>query len=159
MDEFYNLPNGVQKDTLRRNKATNYGVVRGELLDRLYESMYHQRLREPDESKWQHRIVTRREVIGHEKQADGRIKLQLRDTTNGTVSMSENAFDMVFVGTGYVRNAHESMLESTQDLLQTGKYDVGRDYKVKYRKDAVAEDCGIWLQGCCQDSHGVSFWV
>ncbi|KAL8723311.1 MAG: hypothetical protein Q9225_000363 [Loekoesia sp. 1 TL-2023] len=156
VDEFYNLPNEAQKDNLQRNKATNYGVVRPELLDCLYESMYRQRLREPDESKWQYKIKWRREAIGYSKQEDGKIRLKLRNTLDGDISLSGPAFDLIIVATGYIRNAHERMLEPTKTLLQTGKYDIGRDYRVKYRTDAVADNCGIWLQGCCQDSHGVS---
>ena len=156
VDEFYELPSEAQKEFIRRNKATNYGVVRSELLDRLYESMYHQRLHESDESRWRCKIVPQREVIGHEKQSDGRIRLRLRDTVNGKISSSENAFDVVVAATGYIRDVHETMLEPTKPLLETGKYDVGRDYRVRYTKDTVSEDCGIWLQGCCQDSHGVS---
>lgn len=156
VDEFYDLPDEAQKETLERNKATNYGVVRPELLHRLYELMYHQRLHEPDESKWQHKIVPHREVIGYAKHGDEKARLKLRNTTNGDTFLSDTAFNLIIVATGYVRNAHESMLESTRHLLKTGKYDVGRDYRVKYRKDAVADDCGVWLQGCCQDSHGLS---
>lgn len=118
--------------------------------------MYHQRLHEPDESKWQYKIVPRREVIGYDKHEDRRARLKLRNTLNGDIILSDSAFDLIVVATGYVRNAHESILESTKHLLRTGKYDIGRDYKVKYRRDAVADDCGIWLQGCCQESHGVS---
>lgn len=156
VDEFYHLPSETQKDILHNNKATNYGVVRSELLDRLYELMYHQRLDEPDESKWQYKIVPRRAVVGHEKRENGQVRLQLRNTINGTVGLSERSFDLVMVATGYERNAHETMLKSTEDILETSKFDVGRDYRIKYRKDAVADNCGIWLQGCCQNSHGVS---
>lgn len=156
VDEFYELPVEAQKETLHRNKATNYGVVRPELLDRLYESMYHQRLHEPDESKWQHKIVPRRAVVGYDQQANGRVRLQLKNTLDGNISFSEPAFDLVVVATGYVRDSHVDMLDATKDLLETGSYDVGRDYKVRYRRDAVADDCGMWLQGCCQESHGVS---
>ncbi|KAL9032017.1 MAG: hypothetical protein Q9196_000030 [Gyalolechia fulgens] len=156
VDEFYDLPSEAREETLQRNKSTNYGVVRPELLDRLYELMYHQRLHEPDESKWQYKIIPRREVIGYDKQEDGRARLKLRDTLNGDRMLSDTAFDLMIVGTGYIRNAHVAMLESTKDLLETDKYDIGRDYRVKYRKDAVADNCGIWLQGCCQESHGLS---
>ncbi|KAI4120367.1 MAG: hypothetical protein LQ338_007066 [Usnochroma carphineum] len=156
VDEFYDLPAEARKETLNRNKATNYGVVRAELLDRLYESLYRQRLQEPNESKWQYKIVPRREVVGYDKQVDGRLRLKLRNTVDGHTKLSDVGFDFIIVATGYVRDAHVSMLESTKDLLETGKYDIARDYKVKYRKDAVATDCGIWLQGCCQNSHGVS---
>ena len=156
MDEFYDMPSETQRETLNKNKATNYGVVRPELLDRLYESMYHQRLSEPDESKWRYRIVPRREVVGHRNEGDGRSRLELRDTRDSTLSLSEASFDLIIVATGYIRNAHETMLKSTKDILRTGKYDVGRDYKILFKENTVADDCGIWLQGCCQDSHGVS---
>ena len=156
VDEFYGLPNRAQKDAIHRNKATNYGVVRPELLDRLYESMYYQRLHESDGSRWQYKIVSRREVVGYEIQEDGRTRLKLKDTVNGKISLSEDAFDMIIAATGYIRDAHETMLRPTQSLLETGKYDISRDYKVKYKKDAVSGNCGIWLQGCCQESHGVS---
>lgn len=156
VDEFYDLPEEAQKDTIHRNRATNYGVVRPELLDRLYELMYHQRLHSPDECKWQYKIVPRTAVVGYDEQGKGRGRLKLKNTVNGSISLSETAFDVIIVATGYVRDAHVPMLEATKDLLETGKYDISRDYKVRYRKDAVAEECGIWLQGCCQDSHGVS---
>ncbi|KAI4203068.1 MAG: hypothetical protein LQ350_002116 [Teloschistes chrysophthalmus] len=155
VDDFYTLPVEAQKDTLQRNRATNYGVVRPELLDRLYESMYHQRLHEPDETKWRCKIVPRREIVSHQKRADGTISLQFRNTIDGQVSSSESAFDLVIAATGYVRDAHKSMLESTKHLLMTGQYDVTRDYRIRYRADSVSANCGIWLQGCCQDSHGV----
>ncbi|KAL9588110.1 MAG: hypothetical protein Q9203_003075 [Teloschistes exilis] len=155
VDDFYTLPVEAQKETLQRNRATNYGVVRPELLDRLYESMYHQRLHEPDETKWRCKIVPRREVVSHQKRADGTVSLQFRNTTNGQVGSSEPPFDLVIAATGYVRDAHKSMLDSTKHLLKTGQYDITRDYRIRYRADSVSANCGIWLQGCCQDSHGV----
>ena len=118
--------------------------------------MYHQRLHEPDEETWQYKITAWKEVIGHEKQSDGNVKLQLRDTSNNQVSTSEIVFDLVIVATGYRRDGHEALLESTKDLLATGKYTVGRDYRVQYKPEKVSEDSGIWLQGCNEGSHGVS---
>ncbi|KAG8527811.1 uncharacterized protein KY384_007965 [Bacidia gigantensis] len=156
VDTFYDLAPKIQQDTLKSNRSTNYGVVRPELLDKLYESMYHQRLHQADESKWQHRIIPWREVVGYAKQNDGTIRLKLRDTSNDTVIFGEPAFDLVFVATGYLRNAHETLLAPTQSLLETGSFVVGRDYKVRYRRDEVNDNSGIWLQGCCEGSHGVS---
>lgn len=161
VSEFYDLPSGAQQDTLRRNKATNYGVVRLELLDRLYEMMYHQRLHEPDESKWPFKIVPRRVVVGHVKESseagddESRVRLKVRNTLSGAVEET-SAFDLVIAATGYVRDAHVEMLKSSKDMLETGKFDIGRDYKIRYREGAVEEGSGVWLQGCCQDSHGVS---
>ena len=157
VDTFYDLPSELRQKTIFSDKGTNYGVVRPELLDSLYENMYHQRLRQPDQNKWQWKVVAWREVIGFDKQSDGLLRLKLRDTSNGEESMSSLCFDLVILGSGYERNVHETILEPTRDLLQEGRYAVERNYRIKFRKGAVADSCGIWLQGCCEESHGVSF--
>ena len=156
VNEFFNLPTQAQRHSLDRNKNTNYSVIRPELLDDLYELMYHQRLREPDETEWQHKIITCREVVGHEETTDSGTRLRLRDTMHNAISLSDTSFDLIIASTGYLRNAHEAMLDSTKALLQTDDFEVGRDYRIKYRQNAVSDDCGVWLQGCCQDTHGVS---
>ena len=155
VDEFYNFLPTARKETLIKNRSTNYGVVRPELLDRLYENMYYQRLRESDEEKWRYKIIPRRLVHGFEKEEDEKLRLQMQNTIDGKISSTVECFDLVIVATGYTRNFHEALLEPTRQLLETGNFDVGRDYRVKYQKHAVSQDCGIWLQGCCEDSHGV----
>ncbi|KAL8708166.1 MAG: hypothetical protein Q9220_006927 [cf. Caloplaca sp. 1 TL-2023] len=159
VDTFYDLFPEIRQKSTFSDKSTNYGVVRPQLLDHMYENMYHQRLREPDPSKWQFRIVPCREVVGFERCAEngGRLRLRLKDTANGETSASEMTFDLVILGTGYERKGHEKLLESTRHLLQQqGRFAVARDYRIKYRKGAVARGSGVWLQGCCEDSHGVS---
>ncbi|CAD6572281.1 MAG: hypothetical protein ASARMPREDX12_005092 [Alectoria sarmentosa] len=156
VDTFYDLPTESRQKTNWSDKATNYGVVRPELLDHMYEKMYHQRLHEPDQSKWQYRIVPWREVIGFENCSDRRLRLKLKNTSNGETSLSDTSFDLAMLGTGYERNGHETLLEPTRHLLQENRYTVQRDYRLLFRKDAVADDCGIWLQGCCEDTHGLS---
>ena len=122
----------------------------------MYEAMYHQRLHEPDESKWQFKIVPWREVISYQRTSDSRLRLKLKDTCNEAISFTRKTFDLVFVGTGYERNAYEAILDPARPLLQDGKFTVERNYRLRFKKDAVADDCGLWLQGCCQSSHGVS---
>ncbi|KAL8834973.1 MAG: hypothetical protein Q9176_007201 [Flavoplaca citrina] len=154
VDDFYHLPPSSRQQSTLSNKATNYGVVRPELLDRLYESMYHQRLHEPDPRKWQFQIVPWREVVGVEKDGE-RIRLRLKNTSTGETSISDHPFDLAIFGTGYERKGHEKLLESTRGMLQGGKFSVERDYRVKYRIDMVKEGSGVWLQGCCEDTHGL----
>ena len=157
VDTFFNLPPESRRKSAWSDKATNYGVVRSELLERLYETMYHQRLHQQDPSKWKFKIVTWQEAIGFESCTDSRqIRIRLRDTSNGQISLSDSCFDLVILGTGYERKGHETLLEPTKPFLQEACFTVERNYRVKYRKDAVAETCGIWLQGCCEDTHGVS---
>ncbi|KAL8724861.1 MAG: hypothetical protein Q9166_007715 [cf. Caloplaca sp. 2 TL-2023] len=156
VDDFYELPSESRQQSTLSNKATNYGVVRPELLDRLYEAMYQQRLHEPDQNNWQFKIVPWRGVVGFEKASDSdRIRLRLKNTSTGEMSISDATFDLAILGTGYERKGHETLLDSTRPLLQEEKFAVERNYRVKYRKDAVAEDSGIWLQGCCEDTHGL----
>ena len=155
VDTFYNLSAASQQKTTASDKATNYGVVRSELLDCMYEKMYHQRLHEPDQRKWQHKIMPWREVIGIESSPDLRLRLKLKNTSNGEISFSDSSFDIAILGTGYVRNEHETLLQPTRHLLPEDRYAVERNYRVRFRKGAVADDSGIWLQGCCEASHGV----
>ena len=46
--------------------------------------------------------------------------------------------------------------ESDQVTKETRVLEVGRDYGVRFSPDAVAPGSGIWLQGCCEGTHGVS---
>ena len=121
----------------------------------MYEKMYHQRLHEPDQRKWQHKIVPWREVIGIENSPDHPLRLKLKNTSDGEITFSDSSFDIAILGTGYVRNGHETLLQPTRHLLLENKYDVERNYRVRFRKGAVADDSGIWLQGCCEATHGV----
>ena len=82
--------------------------------------------------------------------------MRLRNVRTGELEMTTACFDLVIVATGYVRNAHETLLEPVRYLLQSDTYTVGRDYRIKFKEEAVGDDCGIWLQGCCEESHGVS---
>ena len=121
----------------------------------MYESIYYQRLREPDQKKWQHKIIPWREVIGIECSPSHRLRLKLKNPSNGEISFSDSSFDIAILGTGYVRNGHETLLQPTRHLLLGDKYAVERSYRVSFREGVVAHDSGIWLQGCCEASHGV----
>jgi L-ornithine N5-oxygenase len=173
VDEFYHMSPSARLATVADNRATNYSVVRPELLDRLYEAMYHQRLYEPDSSKWQHQIIGNRELAGAEETRDGKLTLTLldkinaaevkdgKDGHNGHVEGAKGStyqvddVDLVITGTGYVRNAHETLLKPLSGLFVGGPSDVDRDYRL--RLNGRADGCGIWLQGCCEQSHGVSY--
>lgn len=194
-------------------RATNYGVVRLELIEHLYEKMYDQR-REigPDERAWPHRILGGRQVTSVEARSGGdegsddviELKVQtLPDVrraatssypSSGASSDSGGAIDehdafeeiiqadLVIAATGYQRTAHVDMLRDAWDLLPkaapapTGanalrrgiagwdveteqgerKLAVGRNYQVQFRPGSVADGSGVWLQGCCEGTHGVS---
>ncbi len=157
VDEIYALEDGERQTIIAENWPTNYSVVRPELLDRLYEKMYHQRLREPDQDQWPFQIKPSRELWHASETSDGRIMLHFSSPKNNDHSqITESGFDLVFAATGYTRNAHAQLLEPVKPLLEYTFSSVERDYRLKLKQDLVAPECGIWLQGCCEASHGVS---
>lgn len=160
--------------TLKEDKGTNYGVVRINLLERIYETLYTQRIRygnSPEaEENWPHRILPHRTVIDVTESPvvkEG-IRLHVRDQSPLYLSDVPNAMeqeevldvDAVFVATGYQRDFHETLLRDARHLMPGGdlrdaKWQVGRDYKVLFEDKKVSPDAGVWLQGCCESSHGV----
>ncbi|TQV94113.1 hypothetical protein V2A60_002822 [Cordyceps javanica] len=163
-------------------RATNYGVVRLELIEELFERMYSQkRTLGPDERSWPHRIMGCRQISNIESNGE-RLEVKIHGLSDGVVNSADEEIlsaDLIIAATGYQRNAHIDMLKSTWDMLPkavpgtamfnkgvTGwnvdteqgerKIAVGRDYRVQYKPGTVAADAGIWLQGCCEGTHGLS---
>lgn len=100
----------------------------------------------------------------------GGVRLQVRDTSplyfsdapGGQEQQETFDVDAVFVATGYFRDLHETLLKDARDLMPGGdlegvKWTVQRDYRVSFEEKRVSEDAGVWLQGCCETTHGVSF--
>ncbi|KAK1246158.1 hypothetical protein MKX07_005227 [Trichoderma sp. CBMAI-0711] len=171
---------------LTEARATNYGVVRLELIEEMYERQYDQR-RDlgPDQKKWPHRIMGGRQITSIEPREDS-LQLKVQHVTDSEVEgfvdlIDEETLevDLLIAATGYQRTAHVDMLRDTWDMLPkaapvgqeypkgiTGwkvetsegerRLTVARDYRVKYKPGSVADESGVWLQGCCEGTHGLS---
>ncbi|RQM08722.1 hypothetical protein DH86_00002440, partial [Scytalidium sp. 3C] len=165
VDEMYERNPADRAAAISEDRATNYGVVRINLLEHLYEKLYMQRLANPDEATWRCRILTNRNI-------DSTTELERGERTGVTLHLSTSSTDQkkkyedlnvdyVFSGTGYIRNAYEQLLESTKSLVSPQpssrkSFPVTRDYKVMYDEQKVDRNAGVWLQGCNEDSHGLS---
>ncbi|KAK2012137.1 L-ornithine 5-monooxygenase [Colletotrichum eremochloae] len=198
VDELYPKSQSYRRALIKEAKATNYGVVRLQLIEALYEMLYHQRRTlGPDERKWPHRMLFGRDITQvTESQETDRLQLHVRRLESACCADGpEDAFvgqlpgdevldvDLVVAATGYQRNAHIDMLRDSWDLLPevppaanagdrelvdgweicgpdatsgSRKLEVGRDYRVRYAPGAVAPDAGVYLQGCCEATHGLS---
>jgi L-ornithine N5-monooxygenase len=176
IDCTYNQAPKLRSATLTEDKGTNYGVVRLPLLEHIYETLYMQRIRfgnsPAEEAHWPHRIMPYRRVIDVESSPtikDG-VRLQVNDSSPLYFSDAPGAseqrevldVDAVFVATGYFRDLHETLLKDARHLMPGGdlkdaKWTVGRDYRINFENKSVGEDAGVWLQGCCETTHGVSF--
>ncbi|CAK7198058.1 PAK-related GC kinase Sid1 [Sporothrix eucalyptigena] len=188
IDNLYPKPASYRKNLLDDARPTNYGVVRLELIEELYERMYHQR-RElgTDEKKWPHRILAGSSVVHVESDKKDSLRLLVEpdqgyagktshtNDQNGTSKVEELEVDLIVAATGYQRNAHLTMLKGLWPLLpeQTSKADadagigswqvgdskvlsVDRDYHVKFAPGRIAPGSGVYLQGCCEGTHGLS---
>jgi L-ornithine N5-oxygenase len=178
VDCTYSREPKLRSTTLVEDKGTNYGVVRLNLLEHIYETLYMQRIRygnsAEEEAQWPHRIMPYRRVVEVEDSAarKGGVRLHVQDRSPLYFSEVAGAkertevldVDAVFVATGYFRDLHETLLKDARHLmpggdLQDAKWTVQRDYRVKFENKAVSEEAGVWLQGCCETTHGVSSFV
>ncbi|KAL8302501.1 hypothetical protein RB597_002724 [Gaeumannomyces tritici] len=222
VDSLYPRSTTDRRHLISSAKATNYGVVRLELIEKLYELMYDQR-RElgTDERWWPHRILGGRRVLScAPTKAGDRLRLRVKaappseleaeeasgqlddvapassDASLDQDEVEEFEADLVIAATGYKRDAHVDMLQSLWSYLPEHKADaptasglakrakpvldswevrapttsssgeeshapaksleVGRDYRVQFSLGSVAAGSGVWLQGCCEGTHGLS---
>ncbi|KAK5037482.1 hypothetical protein LTR13_004639 [Exophiala sideris] len=160
VDTFYDQPKGFRGDTIKRNKATNYSVVRLELIEKIYELLYLQSIKQPDKARWQHQILPSTEVT---EVADYKSTGGLLLTLTNMNPLSDKAtqklpVDAIILATGYRRDAHVDMLKDCQPINanRDGQWQAGRDYGVKLDPEHVEEGVGIWLQGCNEETHGLS---
>lgn len=169
VDDVYSQEPQTRADGITLDKGTNYGVVRLELLEEIYSSMYLQRIQHGDEENWPHRILNHREVKGMKDTTSKKgaaIQLDIEDHSGHyrahKQSRSETLdVDLVIVASGYRRDAHEDMLQNVRHLMPQGgaegeRWSVSRDYDVQFKADAVSHGAGLWLQGCNENTHGLS---
>lgn len=133
------------------------------LIEGIYEKLYRQKLLYPDSRDWALALIHNTEVTGlQESDSSSKklIKLQLKNTITGENSTTSEAFDMVVAATGYRRNPFLSILEELKPLLLSdpgnNSHLVQRNYRVLFQPGSVVRDAGVWLQGSCENSHGVS---
>ncbi|KAL2369821.1 L-ornithine 5-monooxygenase [Blastomyces gilchristii SLH14081] len=160
VDKFYSLNHSARQQSLLENKATNYGVVRLPLLESVYGKLYRQKVLDPNPSNWPLRLVTSREVVGLEELPNNQVELRLKDTQSGQVESSGEVYDLVVLATGYKRNPIATMLKPLVQIVEApangDKFQTDRDYRLRFHQGKIKRDAGIWLQGCCESSHGLS---
>ncbi|KAM5342802.1 hypothetical protein ACJ41O_013768 [Fusarium nematophilum] len=175
-----------RQNFLTEARATNYGVVRLGLIEHLYEKMYDQKREiSDDETQWPHRILSGREITSVEPKGDA-LEIRVQHVQDGPLAGLINASDaevleadLIVAATGYQRTAHVDMLKGAWSMLPktdeqrnefnkgvngwnvetkegARKLAVGRDYQVQFAPGTVAENSGVWLQGCCEGTHGLS---
>lgn len=98
-----------------------------------------------------------------ERKSDPRIRLHIQNDSGSYHVHQQSApetldVDLVVVASGYKRDTHEELLQSLNHLKSNGgtAWKVNRDYSIEFKEKSIADDVGIWLQGCNESTHGVS---
>ncbi|CAI7603751.1 hypothetical protein PCG10_004735 [Penicillium crustosum] len=159
VDKFYEMSAEERQKRIATEKATNYSVVRLELIESIYNDMYLQRVENPDETQWQQRILAETKVarIEHHNPSN-RMRIHVKSVKNESEGKEVLDVDALMVATGYLRDAHEGLLENVRSLRPAGasSWNPGRDYRVSLDSAKVSSQAGIWLQGCNEKTHGLS---
>ena len=123
---------------------TNYAVADLELIQQIFKSFYQQRVIGGNRL----RLLRRHDI--REVTADGHgVHLTLWD--QNAMRESTIRYDAVVLATGYAREHHKTLLSPLDPYL--GDYSVDRHYRLQGTPDFRP---AIYLQGACEDSHGLS---
>ncbi|KAJ6180281.1 hypothetical protein N7519_010742 [Penicillium mononematosum] len=159
VDKFYEMSAEERKKRIATEKATNYSVVRLELIESIYNDMYLQRVENPDETQWQQRILAETKIarIEHHDPSN-RMRIHVKSVKNESEGKEVLDVDALMVATGYLRDAHEELLQNVRSLRPAGAsgWNPSRDYRVSLDGAKVSTQAGIWLQGCNEQTHGLS---
>ncbi|KAB2577059.1 FAD-dependent pyridine nucleotide-disulfide oxidoreductase [Lasiodiplodia theobromae] len=167
-DDMFSRDPELRTKTILDDKVTNYGVVRLNLLERLFETMYLQKMKYGAQENWPHRILNFRTVVeaGQSPVIKGGVRLVVNNHSNDfcarkSATEEVHDYDLVVVAVGYERNEHEDILQGSRWLMPGGgsagqKWEVNRHYGVLFEEGKVSPDAGIWLQGCNEMTHGLS---
>ncbi|WP_174770025.1 lysine N(6)-hydroxylase/L-ornithine N(5)-oxygenase family protein [Paraburkholderia hayleyella] len=151
-DRVYAQPKGARQSLLDTLRDTNYSVVDRPLIEQIYEMLYVQSV----SGAARHRLLPNRAIEAvqhHANDARGALELRLRDRLGGE-AVSEH-FDVVVLATGYRRDGHHVLLAGLADALGQAveQCEVARDYQLVTPAHFQPP---VYLQGCCEDSHGLS---
>ncbi|KXJ88608.1 L-lysine 6-monooxygenase (NADPH-requiring)-domain-containing protein [Microdochium bolleyi] len=180
VDDLYTRPEQSRREIITGARATNYSVVRLDLIEHLFEKMYDQR-RElgADEKQWPHRIRGATDLVSCTPLGDDKVRLAIRPVGSPGAKEELLDVDLVISATGYQRNAHLHMINQIESLLpetegasqasatngmdykfapKVGSRDlkVSREYAVKFAPGKVAAGSGMYLQGTNEGTHGLS---
>ncbi|MDG9922897.1 MULTISPECIES: lysine N(6)-hydroxylase/L-ornithine N(5)-oxygenase family protein [unclassified Pseudomonas] len=126
---------------IQANAQTNYSVVNLDLIESIYHRLYLQKVT----GHAPHNLLPQRNIEAVQAGDEG-----IRLTLSGPEGVEDRLYDAVVLATGYRRDGYKRLLGGLAEHLGEG---VERDYRLCCQPQMTA---GIYLQGCCEASHGLS---
>ncbi len=143
-DYVYRQPPEDRKQFLHEFGNTNYAVADLDIIETIFDVMYQQKVT----SNHRHSVLNRRKVTRVTTEPNG-IALEVSCLDGGTPIT--RSYDAVILATGYNRQHHNELLDPMKPYFVNDE--VGRDYRIELTADCKAQ---IFLQGCCEATHGLS---
>jgi L-ornithine N5-oxygenase len=143
-DYMYSRGSDERAALLDEFSQTNYAVADLDLIQQIYKVFYDQKVARGNRL----RMLRQHDVRAVRAASDG-VHLTLLD--RDVQRESTVRYDAVVLATGYARDQHRDLLQPLAPYL--GDHDVDRYYRLKGTPDFHP---GIYLQGACEDSHGLS---
>jgi L-ornithine N5-monooxygenase len=144
VDDFFGARPQGREQLLRELHRTNYSGIEPWFVDDLYEDHYLDRLTKAGRKK----IITMTDVRAATATADG-VTLELADRKTGAVT--ELRRDLVFLGTGFVREM-PALIRGLGGALGLDQVQVNRQYRLIMDEPAAAS---CYLQGVNDATHGI----
>ncbi|GBD49882.1 lysine N(6)-hydroxylase/L-ornithine N(5)-oxygenase family protein [Methylopila sp. Yamaguchi] len=143
-DFVFAQPEERRREIIGQFRETNYAVIDADLLGRIYEIVYQQRVRGDARLRLQGRIKIANAVASR----DG-VHMTILDAA-GDEPVSRQ-YDAVVLATGYERDIRHPLLAPLAGYLED--FEVERDYRLRTRPDFRPR---IHVQGLSEDTHGLS---
>lgn len=149
VDEFYAAPEPVKRKLMDYHGNTNYSVVDIDLIDGLYRQMYQQKVLGTERLRFLN--VSRLTEV---KETPDKVRATVKSLVTGEETLLDA--EVVVFATGYSPADPLGLLgEVGEHCLrdEEGRVRVERDYRIA--TDA-ALNCGIYLQGGTEHTHGIT---
>lgn len=143
-DYIFQQDEATRAELLQEFHRTNYAAPDLALIQQIFKIFYEERVTRGD----RHQLLQRHQVRAVHARPDG-IELALRDL-DGNIDLSRR-YDAVVLATGYEREYHKKLLAALGEHL--GDFIVDRNYRLQA---GAAFRPAIFLQGACEDTHGLS---
>jgi len=144
IDHIYSRSQEERSTLLREFWHTNYACPDLELIEEIFKVFYEQKVT----GDQRHRFLRRHEVMNANAD-DAGVNIGLHDLNEAR--RFRNSYDLVVLATGYERAYHKRLLAPLAPYL--GDITVNRTYRIETAPDFMP---GIFLQGACESSHGLS---
>ncbi|WUS95574.1 lysine N(6)-hydroxylase/L-ornithine N(5)-oxygenase family protein [Streptomyces sp. NBC_00708] len=149
VDEFYAAPESVKRRLMDYHGNTNYSVVDIDLIDDLYRQMYQEKVLGTERLRFLN--VSRLTEV---KETQDKVRATVTSLVTGEETLLDA--DVVVFATGYSPADPLGLLGEAAELClrdEEGRVRVERDYRIS--TDA-ALNCGIYLQGGTEHTHGIT---